>query len=85
MIRAFTKQIIWITGILQIVFGIGTAIVYVGLRKLLGIVQVLTLTVCSPLLQRSYCIPDIRHILHHLLHLMDTTHPILCSNAPDCY
>jgi hypothetical protein len=29
MVRAFTKQIIWITGILQIVFGIGTAIVYV--------------------------------------------------------
>jgi hypothetical protein len=28
MIRAFTKQIIWITGILQIVFGFGTAIVY---------------------------------------------------------
>lgn len=28
LIRAFTKQIIWITGILQIVFGIGTAIVY---------------------------------------------------------
>lgn len=28
MIRAFTKQIIWITGILQIVFGLGTAIVY---------------------------------------------------------
>lgn len=28
MVRAFTKQIIWITGILQIVFGIGTAIVY---------------------------------------------------------
>jgi hypothetical protein len=28
MIRAFTKQIIWITGILQIVFGIGTGIVY---------------------------------------------------------
>ncbi|KUJ10391.1 duf580 domain-containing protein [Mollisia scopiformis] len=28
IIRAFTKQIIWITGILQIVFGIGTAIVY---------------------------------------------------------
>jgi hypothetical protein len=28
MIRAFTKQIIWITGILQIVFGIGTAAVY---------------------------------------------------------
>ena len=26
--RAFTKQFIWITGILQIVFGIGTAIVY---------------------------------------------------------
>lgn len=29
MVRAFTKQIIWITGILQIVFGIGTAIVYI--------------------------------------------------------
>ncbi|KAL2061608.1 hypothetical protein VTL71DRAFT_6985 [Oculimacula yallundae] len=28
IIRAFTKQAIWITGILQIVFGIGTAIVY---------------------------------------------------------
>ncbi|CZT03735.1 hypothetical protein WAI453_009017 [Rhynchosporium graminicola] len=28
MIRAFTKQAIWITGILQIVFGVGTAIVY---------------------------------------------------------
>jgi hypothetical protein len=28
LIRAFTKQIIWITGILQIVFGIGTAVVY---------------------------------------------------------
>lgn len=28
LIRAFTKQIIWITGILQIVFGIGTAILY---------------------------------------------------------
>jgi hypothetical protein len=28
MIRVFTKQIIWITGILQIVLGIGTAIVY---------------------------------------------------------
>lgn len=29
MVRAFTKQIIWITGILQIIFGIGTAIVYI--------------------------------------------------------
>ncbi|KAH8597325.1 plasma-membrane choline transporter-domain-containing protein [Bisporella sp. PMI_857] len=28
IIRAFTKQAIWITGILQIVFGIGTAIIY---------------------------------------------------------
>ena len=28
MARAFTKQFIWITGILQIVFGIGTAIYY---------------------------------------------------------
>jgi hypothetical protein len=28
MIRAFTKQIIWITGILQIVFGLGTAVIY---------------------------------------------------------
>lgn len=28
MIRAFTKQIIWITGILQIVLGLGTAIYY---------------------------------------------------------
>ncbi|TVY16958.1 Protein pns1 [Lachnellula arida] len=28
IIRAFTKQAIWITGILQIVFGLGTAIVY---------------------------------------------------------
>ncbi|TAQ85817.1 hypothetical protein B7494_g5863 [Chlorociboria aeruginascens] len=28
IIRAFTKQVIWITGILQIVFGIGTAIFY---------------------------------------------------------
>ncbi|CAL3969977.1 hypothetical protein PZA11_007490 [Diplocarpon coronariae] len=28
IIRAFTKQAIWITGILQIVFGVGTAIVY---------------------------------------------------------
>lgn len=28
MVRHFTKQIIWITGILQIVFGIGTAIFY---------------------------------------------------------
>ncbi|KAG9234942.1 plasma-membrane choline transporter-domain-containing protein [Amylocarpus encephaloides] len=28
VIRAFTKQAIWITGILQIVFGIGTAVVY---------------------------------------------------------
>jgi hypothetical protein len=28
IIRAFTKQAIWITGILQIVFGIGTAILY---------------------------------------------------------
>lgn len=30
VIRAFTKQAIWITGILQIVFGLGTAIVYLA-------------------------------------------------------
>ncbi|RDW91022.1 hypothetical protein BP5796_02187 [Coleophoma crateriformis] len=30
IIRAFTKQAIWITGILQIVFGLGTAIVYLA-------------------------------------------------------
>jgi len=29
MVHAFTKQIIWVTGILQIVFGIATAIVYI--------------------------------------------------------
>ncbi|MCJ1335614.1 putative choline transporter, neither null mutation nor overexpression affects choline transport [Bachmanniomyces sp. S44760] len=35
MARAFTKQFIWITGILQIVFGIGTAIYYL-IRKQYG-------------------------------------------------
>jgi hypothetical protein len=33
MVRAFTKQIIWVTGILQIVSSIGTAIVYIIRRQ----------------------------------------------------
>lgn len=33
MVRKFTKQIIWITGILQIVFGIGTAIFYLWAKQ----------------------------------------------------
>jgi len=83
--RLFTKQLIWITGILQISLGIGTAIVYFVRQYYSAAIVFIIFSVFYIIWYAAYLksIPLIIrvHLTLYQLHLMDSAHPIQRNNA----